>query len=189
MKKNLLILILAGATVALGLSTTSLLETRERLTTELQERIDKYDKDTSSLEEMISELTNNNESLESQLKEKEDELLALANSVDTLNSNVSTGTFKVTAYSPFDNVSGIENDGNPNVTSTGMRPGPYVVAVDPNVIPYGSNVLIIYEDGDYLLGVAGDTGGAIKGNRLDVFKWTYAEACEFGIKTAKVVYW
>ncbi len=49
-------------------------------------------------------------------------------------------------------------------TATGMRQGKGVIAVDPKVIPLGSKLYIP----GYGMAVAGDTGGAIKGNIIDV---------------------
>lgn len=95
----------------------------------------------------------------------------------------------ITAYSPYENVSGIENDGDADTTSTGMRPGPTVFAVDPKVIPYYSKMIIIYEDGEIIQGIAGDTGGAIKNNRVDVFKHTYSETISHGRRNATVIWW
>jgi 3D (Asp-Asp-Asp) domain-containing protein len=51
------------------------------------------------------------------------------------------------------------------LTSTGVTAVEgKTIAVDPNIIPYGSTVLI---DGKEYL--AQDCGGAIKGNKIDVF--------------------
>lgn len=49
-------------------------------------------------------------------------------------------------------------------TATGMRQGKGVIAVDPSVIKLGTKVYIP----SYGLAVAGDTGGAIKGNIIDL---------------------
>lgn len=49
-------------------------------------------------------------------------------------------------------------------TATGMRAGKGVIAVDPKVIPLRSKVYIP----GYGIAVAGDTGGAIKGNIVDL---------------------
>jgi len=57
-----------------------------------------------------------------------------------------------------------------------------IVAVDPNVIPLGSR---LYIEG-YGEGYAADTGGAIKGNRIDLCFNTYEEAMDFGMKNVKV---
>src|SRR5690606_14257941 len=55
------------------------------------------------------------------------------------------------------------------ITATGIdlrsNPNQKVIAVDPTVIPLGSTVWV---EG-YGTAIAGDTGGAIKGNKIDVF--------------------
>lgn len=57
-----------------------------------------------------------------------------------------------------------------------------VVAVDPRVIPMGTRLWI---EG-YGEAIAADQGGAIKGNRIDVFMDSKAEAYEWGMRTVKV---
>jgi len=56
------------------------------------------------------------------------------------------------------------------------NPEEKVIAVDPTVIPLGTKVWV---EG-YGEAIAGDTGGAIKGNRIDVFIPTYDGAIEWG---------
>ena len=64
-------------------------------------------------------------------------------------------------------------------TSTGVMPEVgRTIAVDPNVIPYGTAVWI---DG-FGVRYAEDTGSAIKGNRIDVFVETTEEAIQLGRK-------
>lgn len=109
--------------------------------------------------------------------------------LQAINKKYSVDTFQVTAYSPYDNVSGMENDGNPNVTSTGTKPRPGTVAVDPKVIPYGSKIIIVYEDGTVEHGVAEDCGGLIKGSIIDVFRQTYKEAVKHGRREATVIWY
>ncbi|WP_425060080.1 Cell wall-binding protein YocH [Sporomusa carbonis] len=89
---------------------------------------------------------------------------------------------KATAYAPGPH----DNDqwGDKTYLGTQIRPG--VIAVDPRIIPLGSHVLIKYPDGSKEYAVAEDTGGAIKGHRIDVAKWTVREAQKFGIKPVKV---
>lgn len=73
-------------------------------------------------------------------------------------------------------------------TATGMRPQRGVVAVDPKVIPLGTKLYVESLDNtsDYGFAVAGDTGGAIKGNRIDLFHNTRSEALSFGRRNVKV---
>ncbi|AMX00665.1 hypothetical protein ATY39_15330 [Rummeliibacillus stabekisii] len=71
-------------------------------------------------------------------------------------------------------------------TATGinLRKNPYkkVIAVDPKVIPLRS---MVYVNG-YGLAVAGDTGGAIKGRKIDVFMPSKKKAYSWGRRTVKV---
>ena len=62
------------------------------------------------------------------------------------------------------------------VTSIGWQAKPGIIAVDPNVIPYGTR---LYVPG-YGFGIAGDTGGAIVGHRIDLFYDTEQEAMRWG---------
>jgi uncharacterized protein YabE (DUF348 family) len=66
--------------------------------------------------------------------------------------------------------------------ATGMAAIRGVVAVDPRVIPLHSRV---YVEG-YGHAVAGDTGGSIKGNRVDLCFNSHGEALSFGRRRVKV---
>ncbi|MDN5386307.1 MULTISPECIES: 3D domain-containing protein [Bacillus] len=79
------------------------------------------------------------------------------------------------------------NDGGmTGVTATGFdlnaNKNAKIIAVDPNVIPLGSKV---YVEG-YGEATAADTGGAIKGNKIDVFVPSKSAAKNWGVKTVKV---
>ncbi len=73
-------------------------------------------------------------------------------------------------------------------TASGVQSQRGVVAVDPRVIPLGSRLYIESADGRYTYGyaVAGDTGGAIKGNRIDLYMDTRSECMSFGVRNVKV---
>ncbi|MFJ8247359.1 3D domain-containing protein [Peribacillus asahii] len=72
------------------------------------------------------------------------------------------------------------------VTATGVNliknPNTKLIAVDPSVIPLGSRV---YVEG-YGYAIAGDTGGAIKGNRIDIFISSLSQARQWGVRTVNV---
>ncbi len=75
-------------------------------------------------------------------------------------------------------------------TAYGLTPQYGVVAVDPSVIPLGTRLYIESSDGGaswvYGYCIAGDTGGAIKGNKVDLCFNTKAECRAFGRKSATV---
>ena len=124
-----------------------------------------------------------------QLQNEINELTAHIEALRQVTEKYSVDTFQVTAYSPYDNVSGMENDGNPNKTATGTKSRPGTIAVDPEIIPYGSKIIIIYEDGTVEYGIAEDCGGLIKGNIIDVFRHTYKEAVKHGRREATVIWY
>ncbi|MGO4890203.1 ubiquitin-like domain-containing protein [Anaerobacillus sp. MEB173] len=88
-------------------------------------------------------------------------------------------TMTATAYTA--NCSGCSG-----ITATGINlnnnRNAKVVAVDPNVIPLGTRVHV---EG-YGNAIAGDTGGAIKGNKIDVHVPTKSDASSWGRKSVKV---
>lgn len=88
-------------------------------------------------------------------------------------------TVKATAYTA-------SCEGCSGTTATGVdlnaNPDAKVIAVDPNVIPLGSKVFV---EG-YGEATAADTGGAIKGNRIDVFIPSEQDALNWGNKQVNV---
>lgn len=102
----------------------------------------------------------------------------------------SLGTFKLTAYCSCQKCCGsyalnrpVDESGNEIVYgSIGVRLEAGVsIAVDPRVIPYGTQVVI---DGHTY--TAHDTGGNIKGSRIDVYFDDHQEAWDFGTQYAEV---
>ncbi|RJQ04479.1 MAG: DUF348 domain-containing protein [Bacillota bacterium] len=84
-----------------------------------------------------------------------------------------------TAYDPGPISCGTSADG---YTALGLKATRGIIAVDPRVIPLWTKV---YVDG-YGFAVAGDTGSAIKGARVDVCFDTYDEAVRWGVRRVKV---
>ncbi|MBQ5657957.1 MAG: 3D domain-containing protein [Peptococcaceae bacterium] len=89
------------------------------------------------------------------------------------------GEFKCTAYCSCSTCCGVWADG---ITYTGVQAVENrTIAVDPNVIPLGSVVEI--NGREY---VAEDIGGAIKGNRIDVYFDNHQEALAWGVQHHEV---
>lgn len=75
-----------------------------------------------------------------------------------------------------------------DITASGKPARVGLVAVDPRVIPLGTRLYIETPSGGFTYGyaVAADTGGGIKGNRIDLFMETYRECINFGVRTVRV---
>ncbi|RLQ90824.1 LysM peptidoglycan-binding domain-containing protein [Planomicrobium sp. Y74] len=88
-------------------------------------------------------------------------------------------TVSATAYTAY-------CTGCSGITATGIdlrsNPNQKVIAVDPTVIPLGSTVWV---EG-YGTAIAGDTGGAIKGNKIDVFIPSRDAALQWGRKNVTI---
>ena len=103
---------------------------------------------------------------------------------------VSLGEYKITHYCSCPQCCGVWAENRPVdetgqeivVTASGARAeAGKTIAVDPDVIPLGSAVII---DGQEY--IAQDTGGAIQGNRIDIYCSSHQEALELGVITAEV---
>ncbi|WP_342526533.1 LysM peptidoglycan-binding domain-containing protein [Chryseomicrobium sp. FSL W7-1435] len=90
-----------------------------------------------------------------------------------------TMTVEATAYTAY-------CEGCSGTTATGIdlraNPNQKVIAVDPSVIPLGSKVWV---EG-YGEAIAGDTGGAIKGNKIDLFMPEQQDALNWGRQTITI---
>ena len=86
--------------------------------------------------------------------------------------------------------SAVSNGKWAGTTATGRAPVYGIVAVDPRVIPLNSKLYIESADGGkswvYGFAIAGDTGGAIKGDRIDLCYQTVAQCYSFGRRNAVV---
>ena len=66
------------------------------------------------------------------------------------------------------------------ITATGTKPKYGTIAVDPKVIPYGTKVYIKELDKVF---TAEDTGGGIKGNKIDIYMPTESDCTKWGVRT------
>ncbi len=78
------------------------------------------------------------------------------------------------------------------LTATGTQARVGAIAVDPDVIPYGTRMFIISEDGEYIYGIATaeDCGSKehIYGSRIDLHMDTYFECRQFGARDCLVFF-
>ncbi|MBU8597346.1 3D domain-containing protein [Alkalihalobacillus clausii] len=106
---------------------------------------------------------------------------------DTANASADWLTYEATAYIA------LCDSGCSGVTATGIdvrgsiyHGGDRIIAVDPSSIALGSRVEIRLADGTTFTAQAQDTGGAIKGAKIDVLVATEAEAWDFGRQSVEV---
>ena len=80
------------------------------------------------------------------------------------------------------------NAGCDDWTSTGTWARVGAIAVDPRMIPYGTRMFIVSNDGEYIYGLATaeDCGGSIKGNRVDLYFDSNYECFQFGIRDCTI---
>lgn len=98
------------------------------------------------------------------------------------------GEFRITHYCACKKCCGKgENDPWYGITATGtVATEGRTIAVDPEVIPYGSEVAVFYDDGRICRYIAEDCGGAIDGLKVDVFIADHERAKELGVKSGSV---
>ena len=151
------------------------------------------------IQEITKQLSDTSEMLfqkESEIKEYISQISELENEISYLRSNVIsknpgsrgdvirnadgswTATFTIYGYDACMSCCG-KTDG---ITATGTVATPgRTIAVDPKLIPLGSQV--IFNGNTY---IAEDTGGAIRGNKIDLFFKTHQEALNWGVRTMEI---
>ena len=94
-----------------------------------------------------------------------------------------TGTFKGTAYTH--GIGGVDY-----ITATGTTVHQGTVAVDPDVIPYGTRMFIVTNDGEYVYGLstAEDCGGGVNGNHVDLYFPTVDSCFQFGVRECTIYF-
>lgn len=174
------------------------LEKIENLEEDIQNKeseIDKLNKDLQAKREReeeearLAKVNNDKSAVLSSNKASSSEQKKVTTSSSSSSANsTSLGTFDVTYYSAYDGAQigitrGGTNMANGNIyTSDGYR----IIAVDPNTIPFGSIVRVTTSHGESFMAKADDTGGAIKGSKIDIAVSTPEEAFRLGRGTATV---
>lgn len=159
------------------------LEVEKEVTMVLEQNIRKLTLDVDALNQDKLEYNNTIMELESEIEKlkKENTQLKKSNSVSRSSNNTNRkllGTFTATAYTDDVNSQGKWV----GQTATGVKPQVGVIAVDPKVISLGTKLFV---EG-YGQAIAGDVGGAIKGNKVDLFMSTRNQCINFGRKQVKI---
>jgi len=145
-----------------------------------ESRLKSTEKDLKNLKVDNVKLKKTNDSLKSQAEQLKEQLLkSKREKVTQLSEKKRVVNVMATAYTAY-------CSGCSGTTTTGLNlrehPDSKVIAVDPSIIPLGSKV---YVEG-YGYATASDTGGAIKGRRIDVFFPSLQDALKFGVKHINV---
>ncbi|HLR02082.1 MAG TPA: LysM peptidoglycan-binding domain-containing protein [Virgibacillus sp.] len=159
-----------------GLS-SDLIVVGKELTIDVSNHVQKVSNDEPKQTENVSAAEDNEEKATEQASDNE----STEASTEEQPASPKGETFSVsaTAYTAY-------CDGCSGITATGVNlmenPDKKVIAVDPNVIPLGTKV---YVEG-YGYATAEDTGGDIKGNRIDVHIPSKDEALDWGIQSVDI---
>ncbi|WP_455363031.1 3D domain-containing protein [Vagococcus elongatus] len=185
---------------------------KERLDVQVAGLKEKFNANAASLQQLIAERTQKEETQRAQEAQKKVEMQQVAVNKNPQNAEGSSSSSTTGATgsnqapsggvtevppAPEQNVpqenTGAASQGQAtaytatgNKTATGTVPAPFrTIAVDPSVIPLGSLVRIDVPSMPQYSGVyrAEDTGGAVRGNIIDIFMGSDQEANNFGRRT------
>ena len=111
--------------------------------------------------------------------------ISIAEACEEVNTLTSLGEFRITYYCPCEICCGIWANNRPDgivyTASGAVAEAGKTIAVDPDVIPYGTEVII---DGHTY--TAEDSGSAIKDKKIDIYCDSHQAALELGVKYAEV---
>ncbi|MPQ23110.1 3D domain-containing protein [Carnobacterium divergens] len=103
-------------------------------------------------------------------------------------TGVAAGTFNASYYTAFDGsqsgvtANGTDVRGGQTTTADGYR----IIAADPSVLPLNTIVSITTSNGESFMAKVCDTGGAIKGNKIDILVGSPSEALSLGRSVATI---
>lgn len=147
----------------------------------ITEEVDGLKNDKEKLQSDLSTLNNELNRVKKELQAAKKVKPVSVTQMPSRGSESKSKTFYVsaTAYTAY-------CAGCSGVTRTGLdlraNPGLKVIAVDPSIIPLGSKVWV---EG-YGYAIAGDTGGAIKGYKIDIFMPNRSDALKWGRQRIQV---
>lgn len=215
-KYVLAIILLGGVVYGIGFTKGYIdelqetLNEKEKVISDIGKTVETLTKQNKELNDNLINVRQENADLRDNLQKTVDEVETLKNDKEKLQSDLSslqTEVKKLSAKKAEPVVASMPSRGKADnyktlymeataytayctgcsgTTTTGINlranPDLKVIAVDPSIIPLGTKVHV---DG-YGYAIAGDTGGAIKGHKIDIFIPTKAAANQWGRKTVKV---
>lgn len=133
------------------------------------------------LQEVKTELQAINNNSVKAIQQLQEDIEAIKSEMDSIESNLPTfaGVFSTTAYCKCEKCCGVWTD-SPTKSGTIPQEG-RTIAVDPDVIPLGTQVLI-----DGRIYTAEDTGFAVKGNVIDIYFNDHEETEKYGRQDREV---
>ncbi|WP_232673909.1 3D domain-containing protein [Bacillus velezensis] len=164
--------------------------------TEEEAALQKAEQENAKANERIKALEDEAVALKAEVKAKPKAQLKAEVNNESINENkpaketakqTAWQTFEASAYTAdcSEGCSGVTATGL-DVTGTIYHAGKRIIAVDPSVIALGSTVEIKQADGTTFEAVAQDTGGAIKGAKIDVLVARETDAVQFGRQSVQV---
>ena len=133
------------------------------------------------LQEVKTELQAINNNSVKAIEQLQEDIEAIKSEMDGIESNLPTfaGVFSTTAYCKCEKCCGVWTD-SPTKSGTIPQEG-RTIAVDPDVIPLGTQVII-----DGKVYTAEDTGSAVKGNVIDIYFNNHEDTEEYGRQNREV---
>ena len=133
------------------------------------------------LQEIKTELQQVNDNSIKAIQQLQEDIEAIKSEMDSIENNLPTfvGVFSTTAYCKCEKCCGVWTD-SPTKSGTIPHEG-RTIAVDPDIIPLGTQVII-----DGQIYTAEDTGSAVKGNVIDIYFNSHEETEEYGRQERKV---
>lgn len=172
---------------------TTINTTYEKAIKGYKKQVNKYKINIENKDKKINKLNKKLHKTESELH-KQKVRLEVKRESNTRQGKVATKStsgqqlnMTITAYTALcsEGCTGITATGK-NITNTVTHEGMRIIATDPRVIPLYSIVQIDLKNGQSFKAISLDTGGAVKGNKIDFLMSYTGEARQFGVQQAKV---
>ncbi|MDQ0214532.1 3D (Asp-Asp-Asp) domain-containing protein/predicted nucleic acid-binding Zn-ribbon protein [Oikeobacillus pervagus] len=170
-----------------------ILEKRQETIKSLQSKYALIEKDIDQSKKNDANLQSQIKQMESKIKEEQKaakeraERIESETAVETTPNVVSQSQGPVEGKELYVTATAYSHEENGSVTALGYNikknPNMKLIAVDPSVIPLGKRVWV---EG-YGEAIAGDTGGAIKGHKIDVLMPNKKAANAWGRRTVKII--